>query len=146
MLNERFLDALKSHRVHVFDRGVIIRKPTETEEGLLRHTCTVCGETKDTVIPVIRPEEKEAEGKEEVSSKETAFTCQDAGYPAGYAWNEKVRACQPGYLDASGKFHPEKADRIPDTSDPFHPLQYSFMLVISLISASLSILILHKKA
>ena len=33
------------------------------------------------------------------------ITCQMAGYPAGYAWNEAAKSCQPGTLDENGVFH-----------------------------------------
>ena len=32
-------------------------------------------------------------------------TCQMAGYPEGYVWNEAAKACQPGLLDQAGNFH-----------------------------------------
>ena len=31
-------------------------------------------------------------------------TCQMAGYPANYAWNEAAKACQPGYVNDNGVF------------------------------------------
>ncbi|MBR2677685.1 MAG: hypothetical protein IKE28_12370 [Solobacterium sp.] len=31
-------------------------------------------------------------------------TCQMAGYPANYAWNEAAKACQPGYINDNGVF------------------------------------------
>ena len=42
-----------------------------------------------------------------------------AGYPANYAWNESAKACQPGYLDAGGNFHPYRTavKPLPNTSD-----------------------------
>ena len=45
-------------------------------------------------------------------------TCQMAGYPENYAWNEAAKACQPGYIDDFGVFHSTAARRvIPNTYD-----------------------------
>ena len=35
---------------------------------------------------------------------DTVVTCQMAGYPSNYAWNESAKACQAGYIDANGVF------------------------------------------
>ena len=42
-----------------------------------------------------------------------------AGYPSNYSWNESAKACQPGYIDAGGTFHPYRTPSriIPNTSD-----------------------------
>jgi hypothetical protein len=43
-----------------------------------------------------------------------------AGYPANYAWNESAKACQAGYLDGNGVFHPANTVRrsyVPGTGD-----------------------------
>ena len=39
-----------------FDEGTVIREATETETGIMRYTCTVCGGTYDEVIPNPVPE------------------------------------------------------------------------------------------
>ena len=51
--------------------------------------------------------EKSSSGRSSAPEKKTdnVVTCQMAGYPANYAWNETAKACQPGYLDANGVFH-----------------------------------------
>ena len=51
--------------------------------------------------------------------KDNVVTCQMAGYPSNYAWNESAKACQPGYIDAGGVFHPYGAivRRVPNTAD-----------------------------
>ena len=36
---------------HVWDNGIIITSPTNTTDGKITYTCTVCGETKEEVIP-----------------------------------------------------------------------------------------------
>ena len=50
---------------------------------------------------------------------ENVVTCQMAGYPSNYAWNEAAKACQAGYIDAGGTFHPYRTPSriIPNTSD-----------------------------
>ena len=50
--------------------------------------------------------------------KDNVVTCQMAGYPADYAWNEAAKACQPGYIDSNGVFHSTaKAIKVPNTYD-----------------------------
>ncbi len=51
------------------------------------------------------PSKKESSSGSSVPKKDNVVTCQMAGYPANYAWNESVKACQPGYLDNNGVFH-----------------------------------------
>lgn len=63
-----------------------------------------------TTLTILPKEEKPSDGGSSSSKKETAsgtsvVTCQDAGFPANYAWNEAAKACQPGYIDANGTFH-----------------------------------------
>ena len=48
---------------------------------------------------------------------DNVVTCQMAGYPAEYSWNEAAKACQPGYIDAAGNFHPYKRSSVPNTGD-----------------------------
>ena len=56
-----------------------------------------------TPTPV--PSKKESSSGSSISKKDNVVTCQMAGYPANYAWNESVKACQPGYIDNNGVFH-----------------------------------------
>ena len=51
--------------------------------------------------------------------KDNVVTCQMAGFPANYAWNEAAKACQAGYVDAGGNFHPYRPSNrtVPNTSD-----------------------------
>ena len=44
------------------------------------------------------------------------ITCQMAGYPEGYEWNEAAQACQLGILQEDGVFLPARKD-VPDTAD-----------------------------
>ena len=51
---------------------------------------------------------------------DNVVTCQMAGYPAGYAWNESAKACQPGFIDNAGVFHGTAAVKkagVPNTYD-----------------------------
>ena len=50
---------------------------------------------------------------------DNVVTCQMAGYPSNYAWNEAAKACQAGYIDAGGNFHPYGATvrKVPNTAD-----------------------------
>ena len=50
----------------------------------------------------------------------SVVTCQMAGYPNGYAWNEAAKACQPGYIDNNGVFHSYSTSarrNVPTTAD-----------------------------
>lgn len=53
-----------------------------------------------------------------VSTDDGAVTCQEAGYPEGYEWNEEKKACQLGFLDMQGVFHSTAADGyiVPNTA------------------------------
>ena len=67
---------------------------------------------------------------------DNVVTCQMAGYPDNYAWNEKAKACQPGFLDDAGVFHPEtttvRKATIPATADK--GLQfYTWILMASMV-------------
>ena len=55
--------------------------------------------------PIPAPSKKESSSGSSAPKKDNVVTCQMAGYPANYAWNESVKACQPGYLDNNGVFH-----------------------------------------
>ena len=69
-----------------------------------------------------------------------------AGYPDNYAWNEVAKACQPGYLDNNGVFHPTssgKKSAVPNTNDK--GLMGSVVsLSISMITAIVAAFLLKK--
>lgn len=54
----------------------------------------------------LTPSKKESSSSTSSSTKKTdnVVTCQMAGYPANYAWNEAAKACQPGYINDNGVF------------------------------------------
>ena len=61
---------------------------------------------------------------EPAKKTDTVVTCQMAGYPSNYAWNEAAKACQAGYLDDNGVFHSTantaaaiRAGSVPNTAD-----------------------------
>jgi len=65
-----------------------------------------------------------------------------AGYPSNYAWSEPVKACQAGYLDAGGNFHPDNTVRrshVPNTSDNRNLTLYGltgfFMALVAYLAA-----------
>lgn len=41
---------------HEWDGGVVVSEATETTTGLKEYTCTVCGRTKEVILPVLVPE------------------------------------------------------------------------------------------
>lgn len=59
--------------------------------------------------------------KKPATPVDNVVTCQMAGYPSNYSWNESAKACQPGYIDAGGNFHPYSTPHsrgvIPNTGD-----------------------------
>lgn len=72
-------------------------------------------------------------------------TCQMAGYPANYAWNEPAKACQPGFIDANGVFRSTASIRqniVPNTADQ---RTYLLTFVLSLISTLICSILLHEK-
>ena len=73
-------------------------------------------------------------------------TCQDAGFPANYAWNEAAKACQPGYLDANGKFHGTAGARVSvvNTADPFNSFGWLTSLITNTVIAIAALTILKK--
>ena len=82
------------------------------------------------VKPTPTPGKKTSGG----TSAGSVVTCQMAGYPNGYAWNEAAKACQPGYIDDNGVFHSYKISgryNTPNTADegmnPFYLLFFSMM-------------------
>ena len=87
---------------------------------------------KPTPKPVPTPGKKTSGG----TSAGSVVTCQMAGYPNGYEWNEAAKACQPGYIDANGVFHSYKTSgryNTPNTADEgINPL---YLLLLSMISA-----------
>ena len=64
------------------------------------------------------PESKSDKTPAPTMTPDYVVTCQMAGYPENYAWNEAAKACQPGYIDDFGVFHSTAARRvIPNTYD-----------------------------
>ena len=86
--------------------------------------------------------EKKSSGGSSAPSKKTdnVVTCQMAGYPANYAWNEAAKACQPGYLDAGGNFHPYNTARrsTPNTSDNGNLTMYAMAMFLMTFVAYLT--------
>ena len=70
---------------------------------------------------IIRKAESSSEDSSESVPVDNVVTCQMAGYPANFAWNESAKACQPGYLDDNGIFHPARnasgKSPVPATAD-----------------------------
>ena len=50
---------------------------------------------------------------------DNVVTCQMAGYPSNYSWNEDAKACQPEYNDNAGVFHGTAVRKagVPNTYD-----------------------------
>lgn len=94
--------------------GKITEIPFETtEEGMgigyskqFSEFVLVVGPKDLTPVPTPAPSKKESSSGSSTTKKtDNVVTCQMAGYPASYAWNESAKACQPGYIDNIGVFH-----------------------------------------
>lgn len=57
---------------HIWDEGKLTQAPTQTETGARTYNCTVCGYSKDAVIPVLSGEDVTAPTQETVSRGEIA--------------------------------------------------------------------------
>ena len=66
---------------------------------------------------------------------DNVVTCQMAGYPAHYSWNESAKACQPGYIDINGNFRPY-GSAVPNTYDG-GLVKYKWLSLLSLVMAVL---------
>jgi hypothetical protein len=66
-----------------------------------------------------------------------------AGYPSNYAWNEDAKACQAGYLDASGVFHSTASTTrsgVPNTYDKGilgDAVSFSVASIVAVIAAAI---------
>jgi hypothetical protein len=86
------------------------------------------------------PEEKEDKENTDIASPGNSsgvITCQAAGYPEGYAWNEDAKACQMGTIGADGVFRPISKVRAVNTSDKGIG-RYVISLIISLLFAGIA--------
>ena len=54
----------RTEPAHSWDEGEVLQEATETVLGIMRYTCTACGEEKTEVIPVKEPEPTEPEPTE----------------------------------------------------------------------------------
>ena len=87
---------------------VVTLKPAYLETlSTGKHTISVSFKDGSASGTFIIKEKQSSGGGSSTPSKKTdnVVTCQMAGYPANYAWNEAAKACQPGYLDNNGVFH-----------------------------------------
>ncbi len=75
---------------------------------------------------------------------DNVVTCQMAGYPSNYSWNEAAKACQPGYTDANGIFHPYRSSNktVPNTYDR-DLTGYIWMLLLSITIGLSCVVILY---
>ncbi|MBQ9327768.1 MAG: hypothetical protein IJ225_04450 [Solobacterium sp.] len=92
-----------------FSSFVLAVKPVEEPTTPEQNTPTVPKTTSSS--------EKSSNNKESKIAEDNVITCQMAGYPANYAWNESAKACQAGYLDVNGAFHSYPRLRAVNTYD-----------------------------
>ena len=104
------------------------------------HTVTAAFSDGGVVTAVFTVKDKPAKPKDNV------VTCQMAGFPDNYAWNEAAKACQPGYLDENGIFHSamnSKRTGVPNTYDKGISGHMN-ALILSMISSLIAALLLVK--
>jgi len=97
--------------------------------------------------PAPTPDEKKSSGGSSTPAApvDNVVTCQMAGYPANYSWNEAAKACQPGYIDAAGNFHPysTRERAVPNTYDQGLAV-HTWILGISALTAVFCALTLRR--
>ena len=93
---------------------------------------TVSGTTGKASASFTIKNKSSSGGSSTPSHKDNVVTCQMAGYPANYAWNEAAKACQAGYLDAGGNFHPYNTARrsTPNTGDNGNLTMYAMAMFL----------------
>ena len=92
---------------------------------------------KDTVKPSSSDKKSDSKNTSPVHT-DNVVTCQMAGYPSEYAWNEAAEACQPGFLDNAGVFHGTAVRKagVPNTYDK--GLKGSFFSLMASIIVGIS--------
>ena len=103
---------------------------------------TYSGNVNASFTVAAKPSESSSK-KSSAKPVDNVVTCQMAGYPANYAWNEAAKACQPGYIDDNGVFHTYanqylKATRkaSPNTRDDHDSWIFALLMMLSLVFAS----------
>ena len=71
---------------HIWDAGVVTREATERENGICTYTCTLCGDTKEEIIPALPH-------KHNYDAVVTAPTCTEKGYTT------HTCSCGDSYVD-----------------------------------------------
>ena len=71
---------------HIWDAGVVTREATERENGICTYTCTLCGDTKEEIIPALPH-------KHSYDAVVIAPTCTEKGYTT------HTCACGDSYVD-----------------------------------------------
>ena len=72
---------------HIWDAGVVTREATERENGICTYTCTLCGDTKEKIIPALPH-------KHSYDAVVIAPTCTTKGYTT------HTCSCGDSYVDA----------------------------------------------
>ena len=101
-----------------------------------RHTITaVFDENMEEGTASLTIKDYPSSGEKESEKKsDGVITCQMAGYPADYAWNEAAKACQPGFLDSNGVFHAKYREGVPNTYDAYPGKSIAVMILSTVIA------------
>lgn len=89
---------------HAWDRGVITKEATETEEGVKTYTCKTCGETKTESIPVISHHWDQGTVSKEATCTEDGektYHCTDEG--CNKTWVETIPATGHQHTEVCNK-------------------------------------------
>ena len=134
-------------REHTEPDGTVVVEPIQWQNG--SNGVGVAFTKKFSTFAVAIEKDKVEPDKESASGgssrkgntpikSDNVVTCQMVGYPAGYAWNEAAKACQPGFLDNAGVFHAASVRKagVPNTYDK--GLKGSFFSLMASIIVGIS--------
>lgn len=103
----------KDHEKHISDGGAVTVKPTETKEGTMTYSCTVCGYVIKTesipvleVLPSITYESGSVETAEGLSAD---FSIKAEGEGLSFCWKKLVNGSFEEIGSTSGSLHIETA-------------------------------------
>lgn len=97
--------SFKETSEHTWDNGTVTTDPTETEDGVITYTCTVCGATKEGII--------DATGHSLVFHEANDPTCTETGNTAYYS----CETCDKFFADSEAATEIEENSWIIDKLD-----------------------------
>ena len=80
----------KDQAAHKWNKGVVTKQPTCTEDGVKTYTCSVCGQTKTEVIEAQGHDYAEVWSKDQTNHWHECTVCHAKTDIAGHAWGSGV--------------------------------------------------------